>query len=241
MRYLNYHAINDEERQQWCHRDSRWSVPKALFERHLGRLMMEGWVLQSLDDALAQPHERGVALTFDDGHQADQRTTWPLLDRLGLRGAFFVSLSNFSGSADPRWAELRSMHRAGHAVGAHGVSHRSFHRLASHVQRDEMRRSKEVLEDRIGEAIRHFAFPYGHVTKEALRHGDELGFDALFTTLGFVREAPLSPRLIHRFSVRANLHEAALMAMLSESQRPRSWGRALIAVRRMRSGIPWNH
>jgi peptidoglycan/xylan/chitin deacetylase (PgdA/CDA1 family) len=72
-------------------------------------------------------------------------------------------------------------------VGSHTWSHRNLARLPIHEAEDDLRRSREVLEERLGEPVSAIAYPWGklgrHVTAEtftaARRAGYELGLISL--------------------------------------------------------------
>ena len=60
------------------------------------------------------------------------------------------------------WTQLQDAVRAGVEIGSHAVSHRSLDALPETDLRDEVTRSKAILEDRLGVAVDSFAYPYGH-------------------------------------------------------------------------------
>ncbi len=70
------------------------------------------------------------------------------------------------------WAEIKEMHEHGIAFGSHTCSHAILTRITSAQQEEELRRSKQVIEKKIGAAISTFAYPnndYNEQLKERVR------------------------------------------------------------------------
>jgi peptidoglycan/xylan/chitin deacetylase (PgdA/CDA1 family) len=78
-----------------------------------------------------------------------------LLDEAGCRATFFV----LGEVAERLPGRVREIARAGHEVGSHGFNHlRACERTATDFERD-IRRSKALLEDLLGEPVRGFRAP----------------------------------------------------------------------------------
>jgi peptidoglycan/xylan/chitin deacetylase (PgdA/CDA1 family) len=110
-----------------------------------------------------------------------------LLDVVGELAAE-VGVSS-AALADPlfmNWDEVRAF--AAHplaSVGAHSLSHRRLAQWPEAIARDEMSRSKAILEARLGRAVSAFAYPVGDPTSAGPREfalARELGFSCAVTT-----------------------------------------------------------
>ncbi len=89
------------------------------------------------------------------------------------------------------WAEIAALARHPLAtIGAHSVSHRMLAKWPIEVAADEMRRSRERIEDRLGRPVRHFAYPVGDPTSAGPREF------ALARTLGFASAVTTRPGMI---------------------------------------------
>jgi peptidoglycan/xylan/chitin deacetylase (PgdA/CDA1 family) len=107
---------------------------------------------------IAPPKPDELALTFDDGPNA----VWTprLLDALaahGVHGNFFMMGSH--AQLEP--GLVRRVHEEGHLVGIHSWSHPNFSRSSSRKIEDELRTSREALEQITGSAVRFFRPPFG--------------------------------------------------------------------------------
>ena len=63
------------------------------------------------------------------------------------------------------WEEAREMARMGFTLGAHSMHHPALSALDEETARIEMRESRRVLEERLGQPVRHFAYPYDEVMR----------------------------------------------------------------------------
>ena len=164
-------------------------VTPERFERQLRALLDSGYqvisvgrLIQLLDDS---PHalRRCVALTFDDGFHGQFRNAYPILRRYGVPATFFlVAGSVGSHTVLPRlglergrmveddrcaewrplsWEEARELAHNAVEIGSHGATHRSLGCMGRDEVTDEVRRSKEVLEARLGVRVEVFAYPFG--------------------------------------------------------------------------------
>ena len=120
--------------------------------------------------APARPGE--VALTFDDG--PNPAWTPRLLDSLarhGVKASFFL-VGRF---AEGEPALTRAIADAGHVVGNHTWSHPNLALRSAACIREELRRTRDVLEQISGRPIRYFRPPFGARRPLALREAHALG------------------------------------------------------------------
>ena len=118
-----------------------------------------------------------VALTFDDGYADNHEYVLPVLRKYGNPPAT-VFLTAGLIDRDPQvcerfrvlrgtpvealeWPQVRELLAAGVEIGAHTYSHPNLIRLDQAAANHELRRSKELIEDRIGIAVDLFAYPFG--------------------------------------------------------------------------------
>ena len=84
------------------------------------------------------------------------------------------------------WDELDTL--AAHplvTIGAHTVTHPPLARLSAAEAERELRGSKQALEERLGQSVDHFAYPYGgpeHVGRRELELAASVGFKSAVTT-----------------------------------------------------------
>lgn len=159
-----------------------YSTSAALFEAHLEWLAVHCAVV-GFDEVLSpskQPlHKPRVAITFDDGYRDNVEIALPLLQKYRLPATFFVTTgllqndsftlnhlaSYFGNSIEAMgpldFSGLRTLHAAGMAVGAHTHTHRNLCQISLKEQREELHKSRAILEDSLGKAVLTMSYPYG--------------------------------------------------------------------------------
>lgn len=177
-------------------------VARAVFERQMRALARAGWGTLSLEqfsDAIAAsssvPRDRFL-LTFDDGYASLADHAYPVLAGLGFTATTFL-ITDFIGRTntwDVRytwrrlphldWRAIEHWRGRGLAFASHGATHVRLTWLADARVRDELGRSRDVLQQRLGrEAGRAVAYPFGasdaRIEGFARAAGYELGFGGL--------------------------------------------------------------
>jgi polysaccharide deacetylase family protein (PEP-CTERM system associated) len=122
--------------------------------------------------------EAAAGLSFSSSRRAacaermEDATRW-LLDRLGERGilATFYLVGEI---ARDRPALVKAIHRGGHEVGSHSWDHRRVHAHTPSSFREDLRTSKDILEQVTGEAVAGYRAPTFSVVRETAWALDEL-------------------------------------------------------------------
>lgn len=216
---LTYHAIADER--------SVTSISVAQFRAHVSWLHDNGWRSLTLDQLLhgltaGSWPDRSIVLTFDDGLMSVVATALPILKSAGLPAIVFVIAAKGVVVSGARMdvAALREAHAAGLDVGSHAMTHVPLTSLPLNHARDEIVRSRAVLEEAISAPVRSFAYPFGDQSS-VLVDQVRRTYDAGFSTR-LAHAAPASDRAsIERIDA-FYLRGAASLAMLS-SPRGRWW------------------
>ena len=113
-----------------------------------------------------------VALTFDDGpNDPYTMQLLELLDRSQVRATFFMMAS----FVRQRPEIARAVHRAGHLLGNHTVSHPSLLWASPARVREELIACTAIIEDVTGEVVRYFRPPFGARRPDVLSAARELG------------------------------------------------------------------
>lgn len=185
---LMYHGVHHPPR-------GTYDVSVAAFERQLATLSRKRIIsLRSLSLGGS-----GVALTFDDG---DASCLWQVAPRLSQRGwpaIVFVTTGFLGRPGFIAPSDVPQLTHAGFSVGAHGHTHRLLTELNDADVRDELRRSKGMLEDITGKRVSDLALPGGAGDSRIRALAVEAGFELLATSWparGRRRQRPLNvPRI----------------------------------------------
>ena len=123
----------------------------------------------------------GVA--FDDGHASVHRLGLPLLAAHGLQATFFITASWIDDRPDyMSWADLREVAAAGHRVQSHGWSHAWLTHCTPGQLVDELVRSRELLEDKLGAAVESISMPGGRWNDRVLAAAARAGYRRVYTS-----------------------------------------------------------
>jgi len=207
---LAYHSLSGT-------RASDFDLPPEQFDEQLEYLRLNTDVLSprtlqsknALDSALSGP---AAILTFDDAYADFFDTVYPRLCKWGLVAMLFIPAGAIEKKGPSHesfpaplcsWAQLREMIQSGHIIPAsHSYSHRSFHHLSATEQHSELTESKNLIEDRLGHAVRDFAWPFGHWNQRSLGRARYLysriwGFQG-----GVIHQGRTLPAVLPRIPIR---------------------------------------
>lgn len=188
---LMYHALGVDGEAP-----SRYVLPARRFRRQLRWLRLLRYPTLTLDEYVQLrarrelPPPRAIVLTFDDGYADTVELGAGPLRRADISAMVFV-VSGAVGHTNEwaggtallgrrllTWDELRELRKAGIGLGAHGVSHRRLSELDPDQARREIVESRRTLEDKLGEAVSTFAYPYGSASPGVEELVREAGYAA---------------------------------------------------------------
>ncbi|HXF56080.1 MAG TPA: polysaccharide deacetylase family protein [Actinomycetota bacterium] len=146
-------------------------LPLAIFHRQL-RWLAESEPVLSLHAGVGEGG--GVVLTFDDGYRDFYERVLPALVEHRIPATLYLAtglVGNGSLGRDAlTWDQLREAVQTGLVtVGSHTHSHADLSRATEREAEQEMRRSKELVEDRLGVPCHHFAYPWSVASPAAQR------------------------------------------------------------------------
>lgn len=122
-------------------------------------------------------------VTFDDGQISQYVHAFPVLQDEGIKATFFVTpgwTENRTGYMS--WQQLAELVKCGHAVQSHGWSHRLLTQCDPQQLRDELLRSRMVMEDRLGTKVDAISTPGGRWNEKILAACAEAGYKRVFTS-----------------------------------------------------------
>jgi peptidoglycan/xylan/chitin deacetylase (PgdA/CDA1 family) len=187
---LLYHSISDRPPPYVA----RFAVPPRDFEQHL-ELVATGdrtpLTVAAFVDVLrgrTPLPPRSLLITFDDGVADFADTALPALRRFGLPATLYVPTGLLRGSPQRvrlasvgdallEWSQLAELDGAGVEIGAHSHTHPHLDTLGTRAARDEIERSKALLEDELGHRVRTFAYPNGYSSARVRRLVAAAGYD----------------------------------------------------------------
>lgn len=145
-------------------------LPRDAFERQMRTLAEEDRPV-TLEQATSNGSHGGVVVTFDDGTPDFHQYVLPVLQRYRVPAVLYLATEPVdTGDGSLSWSQLREAISTGLVtIGSHTHSHRPLVGVSEAEAEDEMRRSKELIEDRLGVECRHFAYPFAAGSPQADR------------------------------------------------------------------------
>ena len=136
----------------------------------------------SQKDASTSPATKPVLLTFDDGWENQYKYAFPLLKKYGMLATFYVYTNPIGTKHFLSWDEIREMDAAGMTIAAHSVSHPYYKELSLAAVKDEVEKSKQIIESHIGKPVVHFASPFGYTNPDIIEIIKAAGYKTARTT-----------------------------------------------------------
>ncbi len=212
---LMYHKV--DELRPGVRRVGNYVSPER-FEQQMDALVESGYRSITVADWLAYRDgraahipERPVIITFDDGYTCFARNAWPVLRARGLGALMFIVSGQIGGTNvwdadEPQERlldaeQLCALQDEGVAFGAHSVTHPPLARIAPDRARDELRRSRERLEQVLGRAPDVFAYPYSNQSRTVRALAREAGYRAALRGGGRTSSRRTNPFGLYRIKV----------------------------------------
>jgi peptidoglycan/xylan/chitin deacetylase (PgdA/CDA1 family) len=174
------------------------AVRPAEFEAQIKALLRKRYRPASIEEVLGG-RRLGLHVTFDDAF----RSAVPALDileRIGVPATVFACTgyaddgaallipelaSRTNGRPEVlltmQWESLAQLADRDVEIGSHTVSHAHLTRLSDQELRDELCRSREQIEERLGRKCRYLAYPFGESDARVRTAARAAGYEAAFS------------------------------------------------------------
>ena len=207
---LMYHSVNPKHQ---C------SIRPAQFEKQI-KFIKENYLVFRLKNLLANQTMQAkinVAITFDDGFQDNFTYALPLLKKYQMPATFFITTGFITQQLDitKDWncynglkplnpSQIKEMAKSGMDFGAHTHAHPILTKIPLAKAREEIKKSKEVLEKILEKHTYLFAYPQGQKntfndkTKNILK---DYGFRIACTTIWGANSIHSDPLKLKRIRI----------------------------------------
>lgn len=167
---LMYHSITDGDESN-VGPYYRTKTSPAVFAAQMRYLHQNGYTACSPEQAIrqlqTQAADKLVVITFDDGYRDFYRHAFPILNQFGYSATVYLPTAyigesplQFKGTDCLIWAEVRELSKHGILFGSHTVTHPWLRELSRAAINDELANSKNAIEEKLGCAVKSFAYPY---------------------------------------------------------------------------------
>ncbi|MEK7480977.1 MAG: polysaccharide deacetylase family protein [Patescibacteria group bacterium] len=159
---IAYHRVSDRTHQLAIH-------PRA-FATHIAYLKKRGYQFVLIRDIAAADRGKKAAVYFDDGFRE--------VPSIDIPATLFLTidyLDQKNGNGYLTWQEAMRLKNRGE-IGSHSVTHRKLTKMPLVEARQEMARSKQLLEERLGVEVTSFSYPKGRSSQELETLAHDVGY-----------------------------------------------------------------
>lgn len=204
MRNLSIPILTYHEVAPYRHaRFRKYTVTPRAFAAQMRWLALTGYSPIDLDQLVdarrgqATLPPRPVVITFDDGFQRSVDFATPILRARGFTAIFYL-VAGLMGQMSHwlraerdlelplmDWSTARRLCADGFHCGVHTLTHPHLAELSVDACRNELRQSRQILEDHLGREVRHLAYPFGSFNATTRSLAAEVGYlTAVSTEIG---------------------------------------------------------
>lgn len=216
---LMYHALEDSMHPAGAKDagEQLYILSRDMFYDQMKYLYQNGFTVLLLEELaqLQEWPEKGVIITFDDGHQSNYTIALPILEEFGFKAHFFITTGWLGTPFFLHPLQVQELAEKGMAIGSHGVTHFFFSDMEDKQMDEELEQSKLLLEECSSRNITSFSAPGGRIKTDVITIGKEIGY-TLFCTSDFsLLTNSFFPERIPRLAVKSNTDMATFQKMVS--------------------------
>ncbi|UZE94661.1 polysaccharide deacetylase family protein [Alkalimarinus alittae] len=201
---LQYHHIDDNT-------PSSTSTSISLFKQHIQYLIDNNFSISSIpsivEDLKNQKKEdnKTVGITFDDGYISVYKNAFPILKKYNIPFTIFVNTAPIEAkkASHVSWEQLREMKLQGATIANH--THQHSYLMSEGLDTDlwkrqfvdEITTAQAIINKRLNQDIKLFAYPYGEFDQPAntlLKEMGYIGFGQQSGATGFNMSLQSLPR-----------------------------------------------
>jgi peptidoglycan/xylan/chitin deacetylase (PgdA/CDA1 family) len=201
--FLMYHEIELPGRPL-CQSDPgyvRYILTYPTFRTQMQWLKQAGYRGLSIGEALQNPGQLSVTITFDDGCETDLIAAAPVLEEFGFRATFYLTTGFLGKPGYLNEDQVRELDARGFQIGCHSMTHPYLSDLADADLRREIVDAKLRIEEIVGHTIEHFSLPGGRYDARTLEMARRAGFRSVANSLFRVNSASTSPFELARVAI----------------------------------------
>ena len=228
---LMYHSVSEHATTKF----RRFAVAPALFHEHMAYIHQHNYTPMTITQLVharaqgaASLPERPVVLTFDDGFADFYTAALPILQEYNFLATLYIVTAfvgrtslwlQHEGEAQRpmlSWEQVASISAAGIECGGHTHTHPQLDTLSSTQAREEIVECKRILEQRLGQEIESFAYPFGYHTATTQRLVREAGYTSACAVKYEMSSETDNPFSLARLIVSADTSVQEFAALLKQ-------------------------
>jgi peptidoglycan/xylan/chitin deacetylase (PgdA/CDA1 family) len=138
---------------------------------------------------------KAIIITFDDGFENNYNHAFPLLKEYNTKGTIFL-VTDFIGNfytwtnktSNPpesllTWEQIKEMLSSGIKFGSHACTHKDLTKISEAEAYDQLKFSKEILEEKLKTKIVVLTYPYGSFNSKVIEITKKTGYECACSTI----------------------------------------------------------
>lgn len=171
-----YHEIDNDLK-------TRYSVSESQIREHLKLIREQYFTVVTTNDLETSNNGKLLNLSFDDGADSDYKIVMPILEGLNFKATFFITTGYIGKSGYMDWEQVKVLKKRGFDVQSHTHSHPLLGTLNKEKIKEELKTSKEIIEDKLGVEVRAVSLPGGSFNKAVLETAFNYGYKYVFDSI----------------------------------------------------------
>jgi peptidoglycan/xylan/chitin deacetylase (PgdA/CDA1 family) len=146
-----------------------------------------------------------VVITLDDGYEDVYLNAFPILQKYGFTAFIFI-ITGFVGKYNSwdynpgrrrkrhlSWKQIKEMSKSGFGFGSHTVNHPDLTRIDQRFVAYELKKSKEILEDKLEKEVSFLSYPFGRYNRFVQEEACRLSYKRAYTLCSKTKENGFQP------------------------------------------------
>jgi peptidoglycan/xylan/chitin deacetylase (PgdA/CDA1 family) len=208
-----------------------YTASAAAFARHMDLIVGGGHTAITVSEFGAALRgerpvpPRAVVVTFDDGYRDTLDVAAPILRDRGLAATVYVTTGHLPGCPLPaprpalpsmlEFSRLHDLEAAGLEIGSHSHSHPHLDIVPKEHAREEVLRSRDLLQDALGHRVTTFAYPHGCADNAVRSIVRQAGFTSACAVRNALSHPTDDPFNIARLTVLATTTDGSITRWLA--------------------------
>lgn len=205
---LMYHEVtHDPERNKETRRIApAYSMSIDKFKGQIEYLIENGYEVLPLENIIQKEKDslKQIYITFDDGLIGNYAHAFKILEHYKCPATFFIKVDAVGQPRFMSWEHLQELSRYGHSIQSHTMSHPMLEKCSKNEIHKELRQSKRIIEDKIGNKVNFISLPYGSYRNSVRKIAKEQGYDAIFTSQLYGKITKNIPFIVGRIPIKDN-------------------------------------
>lgn len=180
---LMYHALEDDLRPAGAkdQGEQLYVISVDAFYKQMRYLHSNGFRSLLFDElsGLDVWPEKGIVITFDDGHESNYTLALPILQEFGFTAEFYITTGWLDTEKYLKQSQVTALHQAGMSIGSHSVTHSYLNNLSTDEVFAELDASRKDLSRLVGHDIHGFSAPGGRITQSTIKMARKCGYSFL--------------------------------------------------------------